>query len=159
MKNSTFSYRSVVFKDIPEYKYQATLVWPQTSKKPSSACFLTPDELNQVMLRFTEEANRPKFNMSWVTQSASPTPSQSSSNNSIKLFGNGPPGFPLHPGFQALLNNDSKAKFDHDLPLEALLDGDADDIDNETEILVWIKQFLQNELGKAGVNEIGRAHV
>ena len=44
--------RSIVFKDTPEYKYQATLVWPQASKKPSTASLLTADELNQLMIRF-----------------------------------------------------------------------------------------------------------
>ena len=51
-----------------------------------------------------------------------------------------------------LNNSDSKPKFDYDMPLEALLDDGGDDIDNEAEILMWIKDFLTNELGKLGVN-------
>ena len=38
------------------------------------------------------------------------------------------------------------------LCLKALLDDGGDDIDNEAEILMWIKDFLTNELGKLGVN-------
>ena len=53
---------------------------------------------------------------------------------------------------QMLSNSDSKPKFDYDVPLEALLDDGGDDIDNEAEILMWIKDFLNNELGKLGVN-------
>ena len=32
------------------------------------------------------------------------------------------------------------------------MDDGGDDIDNEAEILMWIKDFLTNELGKLGVN-------
>ena len=56
--------------------------------------------------------------------------------------------------FTQMLNNntDSKPKFDYDMPLEALLDDGGDDIDNEAEILMWIKDFLTKELGKSGGN-------
>ena len=68
---------------------------------------------------------------------------------------NGPPGFSqaqVNAFTQMLNNSDSKPKFDYDMPLEALLDDGGDDIDNEAEILMWIKDFLTNELGKLGVN-------
>ena len=68
---------------------------------------------------------------------------------------NGPPGFSqaqVNAFTQMLNNSDSKPKFDYDVPLEALLDDGGDDIDNEAEILMWIKDFLTNELGKLGVN-------
>ena len=43
-------------------------------------------------------------------------------------------------------------KFNYDVPLEDLLDDGVDDLDSEAEILMWIKDFLQNELGKLGGN-------
>ena len=89
----SFYSRSIVFKDTPEYKYQATLVWPQASKKPSTASLLTADELNQIMIRFAVATNQKPigmYNMAWATvnqhdplsKSSSPTPSQTSSNTS-----------------------------------------------------------------------------
>ena len=35
---------------------------------------------------------------------------------------------------------------------ELIDDSGDDDLDSETEILIWIKDFLHNELGKSGVN-------
>ena len=59
----------------------------------------------------------------------------------------GPPGF--SNAAQTLTSN----KFNYDIPMEELLnDSDDDDLDSETEILIWIKDFLHNELGKSGVN-------
>ena len=63
--------------------------------------------------------------------------------NSIRIHSNGPPGFPLIT---------SQMVKNYDLPLEELLDDSGDDLDSETEILIWIKDFLHNELGKSGVN-------
>lgn len=152
-----FFSRSIVFKDIPDYKYQATLVWPQASKKPSTANLPTADELNQLMIRFAMEYNRPKYtsSMAWASLSSSPTPSQTSSNTSSKISVNGPPGFSSSSqfgGFPHLLLNNDKSKFDYDVPLESLLDDADNDIDNEAEILMWIKDFLHAELGKLGGN-------
>ena len=53
-----FFFRQIQFKDTPENKYQATLVWPQASKKPSTASLLTADELNQIMIRFAVAINQ-----------------------------------------------------------------------------------------------------
>ena len=53
-----FFFRPIQFKDTPENKYQATLVWPQASKKPSTASLLTADELNQIMIRFAVAINQ-----------------------------------------------------------------------------------------------------
>ena len=55
---SYFFFRQIQFKDTPENKYQATLVWPQASKKPSTASLLTADELNQIMIRFAVAINQ-----------------------------------------------------------------------------------------------------
>ncbi len=161
-----FVCRPVVFKDIPEFKYQATLLWPQGSKKPSVPNPLKPDELNAVMIRFAlsiSTSRAPKYNShSWATtKSSSPTPSQASSNTSSKISGNGPPGFAqISGGFvNSMLSSTpgstgdgAKPRFDYDVPLESLLDGATDDIDHEAEILLWIKEFLQNELGRLGGN-------
>ena len=38
------------------------------------------------------------------------------------------------------------------VPLEEIFDNGGDDLDSEAEILMWIKDFLQNELGKLGGN-------
>ena len=46
----------------------------------------------------------------------------------------------------------SASKFNYDVPLEELFDKEGDDLDSEAEILMWIKDFLQNELGKLGGN-------
>ena len=81
----------MVFKDIPEFKNQATLVWPQASKKPSVPILQTADDLNQVMIRFASEVvnlkSRQNMSSAWIT--SSPTPSSSSSNS----LRSGPPGF------------------------------------------------------------------
>ena len=151
-----FLRRSIVFKDIPDYKYQATLVWPQASKKPSTATLQTADELNQLMIRFSVECNRPRYNNfgADLSKSASPTPSQTS--NASRISASGPPGFAAQVAALSASNNgfaaEAKPKFDYDLPLEALLDDGGDDIDNEAEILMWIKDFLTLELGKLGGN-------
>ena len=86
-----------------------------------------------------------------LSKSSSPTPSQtSSSGNSIRLpsASNGP------PGFSTAAQTSTSNKFNYtDFPLEEeLLDDSGDDLDSETEILIWIKDFLHNELGKSGVN-------
>jgi len=136
----SFYSRQIQFKDTPENKYQATLVWPQASKKPSTASLLTADELNQIMIRFAVAINQKpighQYQHAWTTvtsqqhdtlsKSSSPTPSQASSNTSSKISAsNGPPGFSqaqVNAFTQMLNNSDSKPKFDYDVPLEALLD-------------------------------------
>jgi hypothetical protein len=40
----------------------------------------------------------------------------------------------------------------YDTPLEDWLDDSGDDLENEAEMLIWIKDFLQQELGKVGGN-------
>ena len=176
----SFYCRSIVYKDMPEYKYQATLVWPQASKKPAPLSLPSPDDLNQAMVRFSIELNRSKLSLPWsFPKSSSPTLSQTSSlsNNSVKgsassgagnASSNGPPGFSKQqqqtsngpPGFIGSMQSNSnanmdpfkQAKFNYDVPLEELLDDGNDDLDSEAEILMWIKDFLQNEFGKMGGN-------
>ena len=145
-----FLFRSVSYKELPEFKYQATMVWPQASKKPAIATPVATDELNQTIIRFSVELSRSKshsFLNNLLSKSSSPTPSQtSSSGTSTKIPSNGPPGFSNTFAQTAKTNN-------YDLPLDELLDdSDGDDLDSETEILMWIKDFLTNELGKSGVN-------
>ena len=130
------------------------MVWPQASKKPANAVPVAADELNQTIIRFSVESSRSKshsFLNNLLSKSSSPTPSQtSSSGNSIRLpsASNGP------PGFSTAAQTSTSNKFNYtDFPLEEeLLDDSGDDLDSETEILIWIKDFLHNELGKSGVN-------
>ena len=74
---------------MPEFKHQATMVWPQASKKPANAVPVAADELNQTIIRFSVESSRSKshsFLNNLLSKSSSPTPSQtSSSGNSIRL--------------------------------------------------------------------------
>ena len=147
----SFFYRPIVFKDLPEYKYQATLVWPQASKKPSTASLLTVDELNQSLVRFSVDLVRSKT-PAWtnsLSKSSSPSPSPSTSN------GAGASSTPTTSKFAlnfASTLMEKAPKFNYDVPLEDLLDDGVDDLDSEAEILMWIKDFLQNELGKLGGN-------
>ena len=84
-----FYFRSVSYKELPEFKHQATMVWPQASKKPANAVPVAADELNQTIIRFSVESSRSKshsFLNNLLSKSSSPTPSQtSSSGNSIRL--------------------------------------------------------------------------
>ena len=65
-------FRPIQFKDTPENKYQATLVWPQASKKPSTASLLTADELNQIMIRFAVAINQKPIGHQVIYLSHSP---------------------------------------------------------------------------------------
>ena len=147
----SFFYRPIVFKDLPEYKYQATLVWPQASKKPSSTNLLSVDELNQSMVRFSVDLVRSKT-PAWtnsLSKSSSPSPSPSTSNGASASAITSK--FALNFA-SSLMENSKVSKFNYDVPLEDLLDDGGDDLDSEAEILMWIKDFLQNELGKLGGN-------
>ena len=65
----------------------------------------------------------------------------------VFLYISGPPGFST--AAQTPISN----KFNYDLPMDELIDDSGDDdLDSKTEILIWIKDFLHNELGKSGVN-------
>ncbi len=54
-----FFVRKANFDETPEYKYQATLVWPQASKKPTQGIQLPPERLTELYLRFIVYSQNP----------------------------------------------------------------------------------------------------
>ena len=107
-----FYFRSVSYKELPEFKHQATMVWPQASKKPANAVPVAADELNQTIIRFSVESSRSKshsFLNNLLSKSSSPTPSQtSSSGNSIRLpsASNGKNCWAISRNFRYMQKND-----------------------------------------------------
>lgn len=159
--------RSVVFKEMPEFKYQATLVWPQSSKKPSGVTLLSADEMNQTLVRFSVNVSNPgftsvssgaaaKYSSLFGSSSGSPTPSQASNGSAATQIRGGTSGMAMNSFISGGNANgilDKSSKLNYDVPLEELLDDSGDDLDNEAEILGWIKDFLYSELGgKLGGN-------